>query len=1150
MSIQQGYSPAQRETADMLQEGMNLIKIAALPINVIANVSTDAVSMVCQAHPTLAKGCSNLTDVSSKILANVAKLTPEPLQSLGRQVDSLEEQAEQNKERAAQHIENTYGIPSQETRQSYDNLELLALAGLGKAIHTIKTRKPAKTKFNGRIDQSRGYRESVKDFMHPPKEFNGKFSQDVLLARYHDASSKKSSHNWWMPISQGNKMHTMDEVMDRTALLSRWCDRSHVSVARIPAGAPIRFLHGKAQMKIDTATGETRPGGGVQYRFEDFDPNWVVETRPLPASRYNQDRIVADFKRHGDEMIEFLKPRIEAHRQIAALESESKLESSQKGIEAIHEKISQLDQYDVACAAMSNGFQAAGNIAKLLGNAKAGEKIIRYGEGAVQFMNHVQTLATVKTAVTTALSGGASFGMLASAAIPVLGLASAALTIGSLFKHKDSKQGGGQGNDGMVVIMAAIQQMHKALSEQISQLHYDVMMRFDRVECKVDRSYLHMMQAFLAANRQINDVKTTVLYSLGHIESDLQRQHIIMNAKMDAMLLKDTLTTCANIENHSSRYGTLSAIPHKKFINYVEILENSLLGKACSHKNFNGGLVSDFSSRRLNEMLEGIKAESLYGYLAAYMIHEMEIRELNSINPDQLPNIGLWIGVVDHYLNLRSMKHDPNYDRNGIQIDKIIESGECIVNFIEKIPLSVFTKLLKTHEANHKKVYGMVQQVLTKKGDALSEDVLKSFQEMNSKSLQTCPKVQSQLGYTVSEAANCNLQTIYNLSFQSFQEKLSQFRKKIETEHHHKWDLSSESPSNSYLTAFLIPAKNEKWNFPPLSASKAHFHFAEIPKALLDAQRLQLGTIEFIYEVEGMNDLELRAFPQSLDLVVTIQFKKKDSSSFPIFIERYTCKSSIPNSKAFYFPQFSEMTIDIHNRYPLFTQDHTRKQVQRQHTAKDRSAIVLWESFNEASHFTKISSVADAELEGNCKRITEMNNEKLNSLHKEAVLPLLDRGTAVGIEFDQALEDLNASYLLLKTLTAIVGYNEEMQRSLESSCMNKQKIIALIKEEVQKPLSYRLDESFLQIERQMTENFSSRLSPTIEAIRRQLVQLAHLHLSRQEGEEKENTESMKTKKKTESKAVVRLTKEVADLKDQQARMMALMTKMYEQMQQK
>lgn len=137
-----------------------------------------------------------------------------------------------------------------------------------------------------------GYQEAAKNFIDPPKEFFGKLSRKLKVFQFHTiapvnpmvSTSGMRTFQWFMPVCEGNKCWTLEELYQRAALLTRWGERTHVSVAEIPAGKPVRFLHGRAAKQIDTVTGEISEGGGVQYRFFDFDPTWIIETRDIPGA--------------------------------------------------------------------------------------------------------------------------------------------------------------------------------------------------------------------------------------------------------------------------------------------------------------------------------------------------------------------------------------------------------------------------------------------------------------------------------------------------------------------------------------------------------------------------------------------------------------------------------------------------------------------------------------------------------------------------------------------------------------------------------------------------------------------------------------------------------------------------------------------------
>ena len=87
-----------------------------------------------------------------------------------------------------------------------------------------------------------------------------------------------------MPVAEANKNDTVERIMQACALLPNWGKRSHVTIAKIPAGEYVQFLHGHAAPQI-CSNGpmiNVAKGGGVQYRFINFNPAWILQTREIP----------------------------------------------------------------------------------------------------------------------------------------------------------------------------------------------------------------------------------------------------------------------------------------------------------------------------------------------------------------------------------------------------------------------------------------------------------------------------------------------------------------------------------------------------------------------------------------------------------------------------------------------------------------------------------------------------------------------------------------------------------------------------------------------------------------------------------------------------------------------------------------------------
>ena len=127
------------------------------------------------------------------------------------------------------------------------------------------------------------------------KQFNGQLAnfndgyeirnvvdKDTYLVQFHSDAEVGSGRSlkYWTTFDEANGISTIDDYMDKMALMSNWGARDNVSIAKIPAGTEIKYAVGTAREQIGAI--ESRPGGGLQMLFEQFDDSWVLETRPLP----------------------------------------------------------------------------------------------------------------------------------------------------------------------------------------------------------------------------------------------------------------------------------------------------------------------------------------------------------------------------------------------------------------------------------------------------------------------------------------------------------------------------------------------------------------------------------------------------------------------------------------------------------------------------------------------------------------------------------------------------------------------------------------------------------------------------------------------------------------------------------------------------
>jgi hypothetical protein len=113
--------------------------------------------------------------------------------------------------------------------------------------------------------------------------FQGPVRDDLVLVQYHRdvPLGQGRSAKFWTPVETANKYATLGEVMENSALLPEWGPRDVVSVARVPRGTEVTYYVGEAARQV-SQTGQVYDGKGMQMRFKDFDPGWIVETRKIP----------------------------------------------------------------------------------------------------------------------------------------------------------------------------------------------------------------------------------------------------------------------------------------------------------------------------------------------------------------------------------------------------------------------------------------------------------------------------------------------------------------------------------------------------------------------------------------------------------------------------------------------------------------------------------------------------------------------------------------------------------------------------------------------------------------------------------------------------------------------------------------------------
>ena len=100
--------------------------------------------------------------------------------------------------------------------------------------------------------------------------------KDLILVQY-SSDAPDASLCYWTTVDEANGITTLNDYMDKLALSKDWGNRNTVKVARISSGTEVKYAVGTAREQLLIA--DPRPGGGVQYLFNQFDTDWITEIR-------------------------------------------------------------------------------------------------------------------------------------------------------------------------------------------------------------------------------------------------------------------------------------------------------------------------------------------------------------------------------------------------------------------------------------------------------------------------------------------------------------------------------------------------------------------------------------------------------------------------------------------------------------------------------------------------------------------------------------------------------------------------------------------------------------------------------------------------------------------------------------------------------
>lgn len=257
-----------------------------IPFEFFTTIVAPPVNEFCTQNPINEMICTQVRDLSLSVVKKGGDFIPD---SIKKPIEGAYSVYHNFVEEKACEYESKFQIDTKETRNFYSGvLDLPVTAGIFKianvSAHIYKNTSSLLPSVSiGRIGYSKGYWKSVDCFVEA-KEFEGILSKELMVVQYHSGGSLNQGRSlkWFTSITEGNKFSTMDQVMDKLALLSEWGERTHVTVVKIPAGESVKFLHGRAIEQMSSNSLELVKGGGVQYRFYEFDPKWILETRRLP----------------------------------------------------------------------------------------------------------------------------------------------------------------------------------------------------------------------------------------------------------------------------------------------------------------------------------------------------------------------------------------------------------------------------------------------------------------------------------------------------------------------------------------------------------------------------------------------------------------------------------------------------------------------------------------------------------------------------------------------------------------------------------------------------------------------------------------------------------------------------------------------------
>ena len=208
--------------------------------------------------------------LSKKYGENVASI----LQEFGEDGLKLAEKYGDDLASIIDNLEPTEAKKAVSLINSYGD-DALDLFKEGKSFDEVKKVVESGRKTATIIDYSYKFDRELANF-NEGYEIKTTVDKDLILVQY-SSDAPDASLCYWTTIDEANEITSLNDYMDKLALSKDWGNRNTVKVARIPAGTKVKYAVGTAREQLLIT--DPRPGGGIQYLFNQFDTEWITEVR-------------------------------------------------------------------------------------------------------------------------------------------------------------------------------------------------------------------------------------------------------------------------------------------------------------------------------------------------------------------------------------------------------------------------------------------------------------------------------------------------------------------------------------------------------------------------------------------------------------------------------------------------------------------------------------------------------------------------------------------------------------------------------------------------------------------------------------------------------------------------------------------------------